>query len=146
VTTPANLSGAISAGDWDNGLLVRFALLTPELDHQERPAATAYQPMPSDLVVDLHALHDRLPPPQMTENGAAAPDALRLDVRCWNECRGYGNWLRAMCDPRRDTELDDRLKGVYGRIHVQAFKLASLFAALDWLKTNDEAPVVTAEH
>jgi predicted transcriptional regulator len=146
VTTPASLSGAISAGDWDNGLLVRFALLTPEPDYQERPAATAYQPMPSDLVADLRALHDRLPGPQMTENGAVAPDALRLDVRCWDECRRYGDWLRAMCDPRRDTELDDRLKGVYGRMHVQAFKLASLFAALDWLKTDREVPIVTAEH
>ncbi len=146
VTTPASLSGAISAGDWDNGLLVRFALLTPEPDYQERPAPSAYQPMPADLVADLRALHDRLPAPQMTENGAAAPAALRLDVRCWDDCRRYGDWLRAMCDPRRDTELDDRLKGVYGRMHVQAFKLASLFAVLDWLKQDTETPVVTAEH
>jgi predicted transcriptional regulator len=51
-----------------------------------------------------------------------------------------------MCDPGRDTELDDRLKGVYGRMHVQAFKLASLFAALDWLDTSDEVPTVTVEH
>lgn len=51
-----------------------------------------------------------------------------------------------MCDPGVDTELDDRLKGVYGRMHVQAFKLASLFAALDWLKISDEAPTVTADH
>lgn len=135
-----------SAGDWNNGLLVRFALLTPELDYQERPAASAYQPMPSDLVADLRVLHDRLPPPQMTENGATAPDALSLDVRCWDDCRRYGDWLRAMCDPCRDTELDDRLKGVYGRMHVQAFKLTSFFAALDWLKTDAEAPIVTAEH
>ena len=31
-------------------------------------------------------------------------------------------------------------------MHVQAFKLASLFAALDWLKTSDEAPRMTADH
>jgi len=31
-------------------------------------------------------------------------------------------------------------------MHVQAFKLASLFAALDWHKTNDDAPTVTVEH
>jgi predicted transcriptional regulator len=31
-------------------------------------------------------------------------------------------------------------------MHVQAFKLAALFAALDWLKTSDEVPTVTADH
>jgi hypothetical protein len=31
-------------------------------------------------------------------------------------------------------------------MHVQAFKLASLFAALDWLKTSDETPTVTVDH
>jgi hypothetical protein len=51
-----------------------------------------------------------------------------------------------MCDPGRDTELDDRLKEVYGRMHVQAFKLASLFATLDWLETDEETPIVTTEH
>jgi hypothetical protein len=75
-----------------------------------------------------------------------APGALRLDVQCWEQCQQYGDWLRQMCDPQQDTELDERLKGVYGRMHVQAFKLASLFAALDWLKTSDEAPTVTADH
>jgi predicted transcriptional regulator len=60
--------------------------------------------------------------------------------------QSYGDRLRRLCDPGRDTELDDRLKGVYGRLHVQAFKLASLFAALDWLDTDDKAPTVTADH
>jgi hypothetical protein len=32
-----------------------------------------------------------------------------------------------MCDPRKDTELDERLKGVYGRLHVHAFKLATVW-------------------
>jgi len=31
-------------------------------------------------------------------------------------------------------------------MHVQAFKLASLFAALDWLRTSDDVPTVTVEH
>jgi predicted transcriptional regulator len=31
-------------------------------------------------------------------------------------------------------------------MHVQAFKLASLFAALDWVKTADDAPTVTVDH
>ena len=146
VTTPASLSCAVSTGDWDNGLLIRFALLSPEPNYTERPAAKQYRSVPQTLIDDLKVLHDRLPAPQQSETGMKAPDSLRLNVQCWSECQEYGDWLRRMCDPGRDTELDDRLKGVYGRMHVQAFKLASLFAALDWLKTGDETPTVTSYH
>ena len=146
VTTPASLSCAVSTGDWDNGLLIRFALLSPEPNYTERPAAKQYRSVPQSLVDDLKALHDRLPSPQQSETGMKAPGSLRLNVQCWQQVQGYGDWLRRMCDPGQDTELDDWLKGVYGRMHVQAFKLASLFAALDWLKTDDEVPTVTVEH
>jgi hypothetical protein len=146
VTTPSSLSCAVSTGDWDNGLLIRFALLSPEPNYAERPATTAYQPVPSTLIEDLRALHERLPGPTKAEFGLAAPSALRLNVECWAQCQQYGDWLRRMCDPQQDTELDDRLKGIYGRMHVQAFKLATLFAALDWLKTADEVPTVTSNH
>ena len=146
VTTPASLGCATSMGDWDNGLLVRFALLMPEPDYAERPAAATYQPTPNELIDDLRRLHEKLPSPEMTEMGRSAPGALRLNVECWAECQRYGDELRRLCDPRREVELDERLKGVYGRMHVQAFKLAALFAALDWLKTNDAAPTVTVEH
>ncbi len=146
VTTPASLSCAVSTGDWDNGLLIRFALLSPESNYAERPAAKQYRTVPQALVDDLKALHDRLPAPQQSEMGMKAPGSLRLNVQCWEQVQNYGDWLRRRCDPGRDTELDDRLKGVYGRMHVQAFKLASLFAALDWLKTSDDVPTVTADH
>jgi predicted transcriptional regulator len=146
VTTPASLGGAISTGDWDNGLLVRFALLMPEPNYAERPASSVYQPAPDALVDDLRHLHERLPAPQLSEMGWTAPNALRLNVECWTECQRYGDELRRLCDPRREVELDERLKGVYGRMHVQAFKLASLFASLDWLKSTDDAPTVTVEH
>ncbi len=146
VTTPASLGSAISAGDWDNGLLVRFALLMPEPNYVERPASSVYQPAPADLIDDLRRLHEKLPAPEMTEMGWSAPGALRPDVKCWAECQRYGDELRRLCDPRREVELDERLKGVYGRMHVQAFKLATLFAALDWLKSSDDAPTVTVEY
>ena len=136
VTTPASLSCAVSNGDWENGLLIRFALLAPEPNYAERPAARQYLAVPQALIDDLKALHERLPAPQPAENGLKAPEALRLNVECWQQVQSYGDRLRRMCDPGRDTELDDRLKGVYGRMHVQAFKLASLFAALDCQKTR----------
>jgi len=146
VTTPAGLGTAVSHTDWANGLLIRFALLTPEKNYAERPAAKAYRAAPQQLMDDLRALHYRLPGPQQSETGLNAPSALKLNVQCWAACQQYGDELRRMCDPGRDTELDDRLKGVYGRMHVQAFKLASMFAALDWLDTSDDVPTVTEEH
>ena len=146
VTTPAGLSAAVSDTDWDNGLLIRFALLTPEPDYRERPPAEEYREVPKELVEGLRALHEKLPGPLATETGLSAPQALRLDVRCWPACQSYGDRLRRMCDPRKDTELDERLKGVYGRLHVHAFKLATLFAALDWLDTGHETPVVNDTH
>jgi hypothetical protein len=146
VTTPASLSYAVSTGDWDNGLLIRFALLTPEPDYAERSPAKVYRGVPQSMVDDLGTLHERLPSPQTSEMGLSAPGALRLRVECWEQCQQYRDWLRRKCDPGQDRELDDRLKGVYGRMHVQAFKLASLFAALDWLKTSEEAPTVTVDH
>lgn len=146
VTTPASLSCAVSAGDWDNGLLIRFALLTPESNYAERPAAKVYRAVPQGLVDELQTLHERLPKPQTSEFGMTAPGSLPLNVQCWEQCQQYGDWLRRKCDPGQDMELDDRLKGVYGRMHVQAFKLASLFAALDWVRTSDQAPTVTVDH
>jgi len=146
VTTPASLSSAVSGGDWDNGLLIRFALLTPEPDYAERPASSNYRAVPEELITDLRHLHDRLPQPEPSEFGLTAPGALRLEVECWSECQQYGDWLRRQCAPNGDTELDDRLKGIYGRMHVQAFKLASLFAALDWLESDAKTPTVNVDH
>jgi hypothetical protein len=146
VTTPAGLSAAVSDADWDNGLLIRFALLTPEPNYKERPPAEKYHAVPQAVVEGLRVLHEKLPGPLATETGLSAPQALRLDVRCWPACQAYGDQLRRMCDPRKDTELDERLKGVYGRLHVHAFKLATLFAALDWLETDDAVPVVGDVH
>jgi len=94
-------------------------------------------------------LHDKLPQPQKDEEqgGLRPPSALRLDVQCWDECQAYySEHLRHLCNSDLDTALDERLKGVYGRMHVQAFKLASLFAALDWMDATDEAPTVTLEN
>ncbi len=71
------------------------------------------------------------------------PQALTIEAQCWDAVRAYSSRLRLLCDPHRDTPLDDRLKGVYGRLHVQAVKLPLIFAALDWLESDRPAPVVT---
>jgi predicted transcriptional regulator len=146
VTTPSSLSSAVSDADWSNGLLIRFGLLTPEDNYLERPAPEFYQPPPPNLITDLRELHDRLPQAEETGDGFKPPKSIEFDVECWEACRAYGAELRQLCNPNRENELDERLKGVYGRMHVQALKLAQLLAALDWLDTVGYTPTITIEH
>lgn len=148
VTTPSGLSAAITDADWSNGLLIRFALLTPEPDYQERPPATGYQEAPAALIEGLRQLHEKLPPPEKDEERGAGRvrRAMAVQVQCWDECQAYSETLRKLCKPDRHTELDERLKGVYGRMHVQAFKLATLFAVLDWVESDAPSPTVTLAH
>ena len=146
VTTPTGLSAAVSDADWSNGLLIRFGLLTPEPNYKERPAPKAFQSPPTTLIEDLRRLHEKLPQAEQTEQGFKAPKAIEFDVECWEECQAYGEHVWQLCDPNHDNELDERLKGVYGRIHVQAFKLAELLAALDWLDSDSYTPTMTHDH
>jgi hypothetical protein len=146
VTTPAGLAAAISDADWANGLLVRFALITPEPNYQERLPLKERQEMPAALVEGLKRLHEKLPMPQHDGEATLPPGELELKVECWTEVQAYSDELRRLCKPDQDAELDERLKGVYGRMHVQAFKLASLLAALDWLDSDESAPTVTLEN
>ena len=143
VTTPAGLSAAISPADWSNGLLPRFLLLTPEPGYEERPTLRQYEPPPEGVVSGLRALHERLPMPVQEGDGWSSPDALRVEVQCWDEVQAYSSRLRRLCDLHDETPLDDRLKGVYGRLHVQAVKLALILSALDWMSAGQPTPVVT---
>ncbi|MCI0710941.1 MAG: bifunctional DNA primase/polymerase [Chloroflexi bacterium] len=146
VTTPAGLSASVTDVDWANGLLSRFALLTPEPNYMERPAPKAYLDPPPMLIEGLRTLHERLPMPETTKEGLSRPCALKADVQCWAACQDYGNHLRQLGNPEADDELDERLKGVYGRLHVQAFKVAQLMATLDWCDTDQPVPIITEKH
>jgi hypothetical protein len=146
VTIPESIGAATSHVDWSNGLLVRFALITPEPEYAERPSLQDQLPLPPQLVNDLKRLHEKLPMPSQEGEKVLPPGELRATVECWPECQAYSEHLRQLCKPGQDAELDERLKGVYGRMHVQAFKLAMLFAALDWLETDALAPTVTVVH
>ncbi len=146
VTTPAGLSAATTLTDWDNGLLPRFALLTPEPDYVERAAHEVHGAAPAAVTQGLKALYERLPmPTQEGEVWKPAP-ALSVEVQCWPAIQAYSERLRRQCDPHRDTQLDDRLKGLYGRLHVQGIKLATILAALDWMEGDTTAPVITAKN
>ncbi|MBZ0319100.1 MAG: bifunctional DNA primase/polymerase [Anaerolineae bacterium] len=146
VTTPAGIGAATTHVDWSNGLLVRFALITPENDYEERPSLKDQLPLPQPLVEGLKRLHERLPMPTEDGDKVLPPGELRATVECWEDCQQYSEYLRQLCKPDQDAELDERLKGVYGRMHVQAFKLAMLLAALDWLDSDQPTPTVTTSH
>lgn len=144
--TPAELAFALSTSDWYNGNLARFALLTPETDYRARPHSHAMTP-PGDLVQRLQHLHQRLPsPPERTldqEHPLSEPWTLSLEA--WPECLAYEQALRELTAPA--SALDDRLRAIYGRLHVQALKIAMLLAALDWADAGGtNKPIVTKAH
>lgn len=145
--TPAELATALSASDWFNGNLARFGLLTPEPDYQERPAPRDSQ-TPTDLVSRLRRLHERLPEPPMPDalGEKKTAEAWSLSADIWIACHAYEQALRAMTAP--SSSLDDRLRAVYGRLHVQAIKVAILLAAMDWSDEDGKLPhpKVTTAH
>lgn len=147
VATPAELAAALSASDWYNGNLARFGLLTPEPDYHERAAPSESQ-APTDLARRLKRLHELLPAPPLPNalGAASAAEVWSLEAGIWPQVRVYEQALRAMTAPQ--SPLDDRLRAIYGRLHVQALKVAILLAALDWADgaQRDPRPRVTAAH
>jgi hypothetical protein len=145
--TPAELGNALSAADWYNGNLARFSLLTPETDYRERKADFASK-APTELANRLRKLHEKLPEPPMPDALGEKKDALAwsLAADIWPQVHAYEQALRAMTAP--NASLDDRLRAIYGRMHVQAIKIAILFAALDWADDDNTSahPKVKAAH
>ncbi len=145
--TPAELATALSSSDWFNGNLARFGLLTPEPDYKERAAPKDSQ-TPTELASRLRSLHERLPEPPLPDalGEKKTSEAWSLSADIWTACHAYEQALRAMTAP--SSSLDDRLRAVYGRLHVQAIKVATLLAAMDWADDDGGLPhpKVTAAH
>jgi len=148
--TPAELSVSLSHNDWHNGTLARFVLLTPEPDYTERPASSDTT-MPEHLVRLLRQLHETLPaPPEPQAIGDKQPSVepwSLVATELWKPLHAYEQALREMTSPT--APLDDRLRTVYGRLHVQALKVAIILAALDWISLGERRqarPVVRAAH
>jgi hypothetical protein len=144
--TPAELATALTPNDWYNGNLARFALLTPEPDYAERLAPAGELP-PAPLAARLRILHEKLPSPPspaaLGDKGNGEAWSLVADV--WKPCHAYEQALRKLTAPT--SSLDDRLRAVYGRLHVQALKVAIILAALDWADTGARGhPTVRLAH
>jgi hypothetical protein len=147
--TPAELSVSLSPGDWHNGALARFLLLTPEPHYQTRATADDNR-VPDHLITPLRALHEALPMPPEPQASGEQPtgEAWSLAATAiWPAMRAYERALRDMTAP--DSALDDRLRATYGRLHVQALKAAIILATLDWIALGERRqnrPVVRVEH
>jgi hypothetical protein len=144
--TPAELATALTMNDWHNGNLARFALLMPEPSYTERPSSNA-DLNPAALVARLTTLHEQLPPPSppaaLGETGQSEAWSLVADI--WAPCHAYEQALRGLTAP--NSALDDRLRAVYGRLHIQALKIAILLAALDWADEGCQGrPIVALAH
>lgn len=133
--TPAELRIALMEGDWHNGTLARFALVTPEVDYSERPMDTELSE-PTDLIYRLKRMHEALPQPvanplddQSSQSESWSLIAPKPEA-FWKEVKGYEQALRDLT--RRGSGLEDALRALYGRLHVHALKVAIILAAQDW--------------
>ncbi len=154
-TTPARLGRYITDSEWEDGLMARFLCLTPtereikcvlngqDLDSHDFPPDLKARllkiynafPLPPDEAV-LHSLDEPVRHP--------AVSAL-MDQGVFGLFNAYYAALHDMTDPRRN--LDERLRGNYGRFSTMALKLALVLAVMDWADEGAQgAPRITPAH
>ncbi|MBE2271504.1 MAG: DUF3987 domain-containing protein [Anaerolinea sp.] len=154
-TTPARLGRYITDSEWEDGLMARFLCLTPtereikcvlnghNLDTHEFPAdlktrlLRVYNAFP--MPPDEFALHDLDEPVKHPAISATMEPAV------FDLFNAYYAALHDMTDPRRN--LDDRLRGNYGRFSTMALKLALILAIMDWTDEGmPNTPRITTAH
>lgn len=134
-TTPSRLQEVFADGEWTNGLLPRFALLTPDNPPMAPPFVHRWDqnsPIPGNIVSGLRDLAFKLPEPAMSnmEEGfkqTVGQVIIKIDD---NALQGFNNYKSALW--HHLMQLDNRLSGVYGRLHVQALKIAMSLRLIDW--------------
>lgn len=115
---------------WNMGWWPRFALLTPEVARPAWRVAADHVPVPVDITRALHRLHRRLPVATWPD----PPRALTVTI----SAEAHAIWSRYDKAMRHDLQtptLHEGLSSTYGRLPVQALKVAMLQAALDWPET-----------
>jgi len=154
-TTPARLGRYITDSEWEDGLMARFLCLTPtereikcvlngqDLDAHDFPADLKTRllriynafPMPPDEAI-LHSLDEPVRHPAVSAV---------MNQGVFDLFNAYYAALHDMTDPRRN--LDERLRGNYGRFSTMALKLALSLAIMDWADAGAEgAPRITTAH
>ena len=153
-TTPARLQVTMGDGEWEDGLLPRFALLSPESQVVVRTPtqrAGAHHYPPAHMITELNRLHSRLPAPKVVEAFEDRETPPEMDVQnveigdaALDAFNGYADALHNATGPT--AGLDERLRGVYGRLPVQALKIAMVLRLADWAVDEKDSPVIGLGH
>lgn len=152
-TTPARLARSISDMEWEDGVLARFALITPTETSVKRsrssPLNDDFDP-PAALVTRLQGIYNALPSPE--EQGLFdedAPEMPRLNagisadaLEAYNQ---YADWMHESTNPQ--SGLDSKLVGNYARLPTLALKTALRLAVMDWADDGGKfSPTITLPH
>ncbi len=138
-TTPAAIARYVTTDQWENGQMARYALLSPE--GHELYKLGKYSPPPEDMMEILRRLDTRLPQP---------PDPMQTDAEPYEPVQakmedavleGFDQYSKAMYELVRTGDLDERLKGNYGRMATQAAKVALVLALADWMGQAEGNPL-----
>jgi hypothetical protein len=154
-TTPAMLARYLSDSEWESGLIARILPLTPS--KKDVPYVVS-DPSP-ELVQKMEALKSRLlrihnafPSPPEWEALYSADEPVHLPViealiepEVMQRFNAYSEAMHELTDPRRD--LDERLRGNYGRFPVMAMKIALILTAMDWVEDGaKDSPRISLAH
>lgn len=154
-TTPARLGRYLTDSEWEDGLMARFLCLTPterEIKYVVNAETLEAYEFPADLKVRLLRIYNAfpLPPDTVALHRLDAPQphpalSATIEPVVFEHFNQYYAALHDMTDPRRN--LDDRLRGNYGRFSTIALKLALILAIMDWVDNGaPQAPHLTEAH
>jgi hypothetical protein len=138
-TTPSRLGSVFGDGEWEDGLLPRFALLTPTSDFVRREHATrasAQHEPPLPLAQTLHALYRKLPEPEAPDalSGSTSSSLRTLEIGITDAAlerfNVYADAMHDFTGPRGG--IDERLTGVYGRLPIMGLKIAMSLSLIEW--------------
>lgn len=144
-TTPARLGTLFGDNEWEDGLLPRFALLSPTSQFVKRvhaTRATTLHSPPGEMMKALRGLYDKLPEPEVTKamEGFGSQTLRTEKVQIGDEALDRFNaYADAMHDFTGPTGgIDERLTGVYGRLPVMALKIAMSLTLIDWTMAGED--------
>jgi hypothetical protein len=144
-TTPAAMGRTVTADRWEDGEMARYALLFPEDLMKFDDSIGDYDPPPA-IVEHLRNLHDILPQPKEADFMADdEPEQVVYFASMTDAARTAFRAYRKAMTEMVDADLDVRLHGNYGRLPVQALKVALALACSEWLAAGDpqSRPVIT---
>lgn len=139
-TTPARLARSITDMEWEDGVLARFALLTPTETEVKRsrssPLDDDYDP-PAGLKARLAAIHNALPAPLegdlFSENAPPELPAVNCTMAApaLDSYNAYADFMHECTNPSH-SGIDPKLIGNYSRLPTLALKTAIRLAVMDW--------------